>query len=116
MKYQALAFYLLGVLSMASCASVWTFRSYNAEIRDRTITEADVGKSLADLAYSEGMLLGKLGSDGWPDLPLSDCKPDATNKMKCATMMLPEFYRLKDDDEKCHERLQACENPPPSSR
>lgn len=119
-----IAGFLFGLLTLLGCATtvMFPYKYYAAHIPDRTITEADVGKSLADLAYAEGILWGKAGSEGWSDLALNECKPDpipspdasptpgpSPKLMKCTTMLNDEFYALKADDEKCHVDLQICQ-------
>lgn len=64
---------------------------------------------MADSCYDQGTLYGKPGSDGWPDLPLIECKPDAVKKLKCITLLDSDFYALKSDDMKCHQDLQSCQ-------
>ena len=117
--------FFTALILVLGCATQFPYRFYNAQIKSRAITEADVGKDLATLAYQEGVLLGKLGSDGWPDRPFADCQPDpipspgaspapSPNLMKCTTLATPEFYSLKADDEKCHSDLDVCQHQPPS--
>lgn len=112
--------FILGLLTIAGCATVFPWRYYNSNIPERKITEQDVGKSLSDLAYDEGILLGKSGSGGWPDAPLNQCKPDplpspgaspspVPDELKCVTVLVDDFYSLKADDEKCHANLQTCQ-------
>jgi hypothetical protein len=70
--------------------------------------------------YDKGTLLGKSGSDGWPDRKLSECKPDpdlapgqpAGKKLKCITLFDEDFYSLKADNEKCHKDLAICQAGP----
>jgi hypothetical protein len=115
--------YALGLLTLGGCATTFAWRYYAPHIPDRKITQADVGKSLADLAYAEGLLWGKAGKDGWPDLGFEECKPDpdptpgaspgpAPRKLKCITLLDPDFYSLKEDNEKCHAELQKCQAGP----
>lgn len=116
--------FIFGMLALLGCATVsFPFKYYAAHLPDRKITEADVGKSLAEIAYAEGLLFGKEGQDGWPDLALNECKPDpmpspgaspnpgpSPKLLKCMTMMEGEFYQLKGDNEKCHADLQICQH------
>lgn len=111
-----LAFLLIGFAMSIGCAATFPYRNYNALIRSRSITQADVGKDIADLVYDEGVLLGKLGNEGWVDKPLSECKPDAGNKFKCSVMFLTEFNNLKTDDLRCHVDLDSCQHPQPSGK
>lgn len=118
--------FFIGAFAVVGCASTFPWRYYGAHLHSRPIIEQDVGKDLADLAYAEGVLYGKTGSNGWPDLPLNDCKPDpdpspgapspgpSPIKLRCITLMDSDFYSLKADDEKCHSDLDACQHPTPS--
>lgn len=104
-----IGFFFLGVLTVAGCATSWPYRSYNAVIPDRVIVADDVGRKLSDLVYSEGLLWGKLGPEGWPDLGLDKCRPTPGNQMPCTTTLTPEFYNIKSDLQKCHVDLQECQ-------
>jgi hypothetical protein len=90
--------FILGLLTVAGCASVFPYKHYGMDIPSE--------------CYDKGSLLGKLGKDGWPDLPMTECKPDLANKMKCQVMIESEFNSLKADDEKCHADLQKCQQGP----
>lgn len=92
--------YLLGIISIVGCASVFPYRYYATQ--------------MPESCYDSGMLLGKVGKDGWRDLPLNQCKPDDTVKLKCVTMIESDFYALKLDNQKCHLDLDSCQrgNPP----
>ena len=103
---------LVLVFSVASCATAFQWKYYNSSIPSRIITQADVGRSLSDIVYEEGIMLGKLNPNGWPDLPLSECKPDSAIKMKCVSMIENDFFDLKDDNEKCHSDLISCQKGP----
>lgn len=82
--------------------------------------------SLPSSCYDQGQLLGKLGSGGWPDLSMDECKPDPAPtpgqpqpsaspiQLKCMVMLVDDFYSLQADDEKCHSDLDSCQNPQPS--
>lgn len=91
---------LIAAVMLVGCATVFPWPYY--------------GPSMPDSCYDQGTLLGKTGSDGWKDLPLSECKPDAKVKIKCITQKIDDFYSLKADDMKCHKDLQICQkgNPP----
>lgn len=118
--------FLAAVVGLIGCATAFPYRYYAEHFQSRAIVQADVGKDLADLVYQEGILWGKSGSGGWPDVPLNDCKPDpdptpgtpspvpSPIKLKCITMFDGDFYSLKADDEKCHSDLDACQHPKPS--
>lgn len=118
--------FLLGVFTIVGCASAFQFHwpYYNAKLPAREITQADIGKDLGGLCYDEGILLGKLGADGWPDLPFAECKPDPIPSpgvspapspvlMKCGTFRLSDVHAVIADDEKCHSDLSACQQGPP---
>lgn len=90
----AVLFYALGVITMVGCAS-FPWRYY--------------GTQMDDTCYDKGNLLGKQGKQGWPNLPLAECKPDVSIKLKCITVPIDDFYSFKADDEKCHSDLNSCE-------
>lgn len=99
-RYRNLALaYLLGVISMSACASV-SYRYYTL--------------NLPVECYDKGQLFGKLGKDGWPDLPLKTCEPDAVNQGKCVAMLTPEYISMRKDLEECHVALDQCQRHPPS--
>lgn len=102
---------LMGIVTVVGCASTgfpWLY--YNAQ--------------MPESCYDQGKLLGKTGSGGWPDLSLSECKPDPVPSgsptpgrpspvlLKCMTMKADDFYSLRADDEKCHADLQICQQGP----
>lgn len=102
--------FILGALSIAGCAAVFPYRYYATQMPGE--------------CYDEGKLLGKLGAQGWPDRELKECKPDPepspgaspgieVKRLKCITMIDDDFYALKDDDLKCHEALQTCQQGQP---
>lgn len=99
-------------MGVGGCATTFPWRYYGTKMPDRTITQADVGRSLADTCYAEGTLLGKAGKDGWVDLPLSSCKPDQAKKIKCITQLDDEFYSEKSTLEKCQSDLDLCQKGP----
>jgi hypothetical protein len=96
---------------MAACATTWKY--YGELLSDRVLTPDDVGKKLSDLCYDEGKLLGKQGSDGWPDLPLDECKPDQAIAGKCVVQTTDVYRALEKDDEDCHIQLSDCEKGKP---
>lgn len=85
---------------------------------------------MSDACYDSGKLLGKLGTDGWPDVSLDQCKPDpvpspnpdpkgspapAPVLFKCVTLIRADWDSLKADDLKCHQDLQICQKGPAPS-
>lgn len=106
--------FIIGIFTMIGCASspIFPWNYYNVQMPDG--------------CYDQGKLLGKLGSDGWPDLNLDACKPDpdptpggpspapSPIKLKCMTMLADDFFSLQADDEKCHSDLDACQHPAPT--
>lgn len=103
---QFLLGYALGLITLAGCATAFPWHYFASQ--------------MPDSCYEQGKLLGKEGKDGWPDLPLTSCKPDPDSadpkikpvKLKCITVLVDDFYSLKADDEKCHADLQACQKGP----
>lgn len=94
MRY--MAFYLLGVISVAACAGVAVqYRYY--------------GVQLPEECYSGGMLLGKLGEEGWPDLPLSRCKPDDVSKGKCWVQLSEDYWAKDTELLKLRKDLDECQ-------
>jgi hypothetical protein len=65
--------------------------------------------SLSEDCYEKGMLSGKPGKEGWPDLPLNNCKPDSGNLLKCLLMTDSDFYAAKTDFLKCEQDLSNCQ-------
>lgn len=45
-------------------------------------------------AYATGKLLGKSGEQGWPDLTLTACEPDAISQGKCIVLVEAQFYSM----------------------
>src|SRR5215469_14150950 len=88
--------FIFALVLAAGCAAT-TWRYYGEQLPGRTIVQADVGEKLSDLCYNEGRLLGKEGSDGWPDLPLTECKPDTALAGKCVVQMTETYRALKKD-------------------
>lgn len=80
-------FFLLG------CAGV-TYRYY--------------GLQLPDQCYADGVLEGR-GDKDWPNLPLSQCKPDAADKGKCVVQLQEVFFQMKNDLKTCQTKLIACQ-------
>lgn len=62
-----------------------------------------------DVPHFDGQLLGKLGKDGWPDLPFSMCQPIAGDKAPCILQFRPEYEALLTDLEKTKIALKACQ-------
>lgn len=93
----AFSFWFLGVFTIVGCASAWKFPyPYYAE-------------QMEPSCYDAGQLLGKSGSQGWPDLSLKECKPDEQIKLKCMVVKVDDFYSMKSDDEKTHAALDSCQ-------
>lgn len=86
---------ILAALTVIGCATAFPWRYYATQ--------------MPETCYDAGKLLGKDGSDGWPDTDLNECKPDKTSRLKCITMLVDDFYSLKADDEKCHNDLKFCQ-------
>ncbi len=72
------------------------------------------GMELPGNCYTDGKLLGKLGDGGWPDLPLSECTPDANVKGKCWIERTADHFAKEKDLEDCHIALDACQHPQPN--
>jgi hypothetical protein len=101
MRNERLGFFGIGTLAgicfMVACGAVGVFpyRYYSL--------------ALPDDCYDRGALLGKQGNGGWKDLPLSTCRPDKGNKLKCITVLDGDFYSAKGDYLKCEQDLSACQ-------
>lgn len=101
-----------GICTALGCASTqWPYPYY--------------APSMDHGCYESGVMLGKTGSDGWPDLSMKECEPDVDPspsaspspwpspvKLKCLMLRVDDFYALKGDDEKCHSDLVACQHGP----
>lgn len=88
--------YILGFLTIAACASTGrVYRYYNLDAPSEL--------------YDKSRLLGKAGTDGWPDLDAIVCKPDSVNKMKCAILTLPEYFAMKNELEILRADLVTCQ-------
>ncbi len=90
--------FILGILLVIGCgnAGYFPYKYYNI--------------SLPPECYDKGQLLGKSGSHGWADLPLSNCRPDPNgNKMKCSLVFTPDFYSAKGEYLKCQQDLSNCQ-------
>lgn len=87
---------------------------------------------MPDGCYDQGVLLGKLGTSGWPDRSMSLCKPDpdpspipsgdptptpapSPVKLKCMLVFIDDFYSIQADDIKCHADLELCQQGPAPS-
>lgn len=90
--------FFLGVLAITGCAAV-TYKYY--------------GVSMPDECYSKGMLLGKLGKGGWPDLPMTTCQPDAQVKGKCWVQTTEDFFQKDQALSICMQQLQDCQHGAP---
>lgn len=99
MRSNFIAGYVLGLMSVVACAGV-TYKYY--------------GISLPDECYDKGNLLGKLGNAGWPDLPLSQCRPDDVVKGKCVVQIQDEYFKMKTELEQCRQALSDCQSGPPN--
>ncbi len=73
------------------------------------------GADLPAECYAKGQLLGKQGKDGWPDLPLAVCQPDAVSKGKCAVQLRQDFFNKDRELNLCRQQLQDCQKGPPPS-
>lgn len=89
--------YGFGVLTLVACANV-TYKYY--------------GISMPDECYDKGTLLGKVGNDGWKDLPLTECKPDQSIKGKCVMQTTADFFNKEKDLQECQKALDACQRGP----
>lgn len=104
--------FFLAILSVVSCATTgtWPWPFY--------------APSMPVECYDKGQLLGKLGSDGWPDQAMELCKPDPDPdpdpsitptpgptpvKLKCIVTKIDDFYSAKAAYEKCESDLVACQ-------
>jgi hypothetical protein len=103
----------MGLLTAFGCASSPTFpwKFYTP--------------SMPPTCYDEGQLLGKLGSDGWPDLSLDECKPDPMPSPgaspnpgpspvldRCMIMNTQDFYAMQAAYLTCQNDLIACQQGP----
>lgn len=90
-----------GIVTLYSCAATVNYKYYTP--------------SMPDDCYDHGQLLGKLGNDGWPDLPLSECKPDDTpnGKAKCAVQLLDDYFKKDIALKTCEQKLSDCQGGPP---
>lgn len=86
--------YSLGLLTLLSCAGV-NYKYYGLE--------------LSPQCFDQGTLLGKQGSSGWEDLPLSSCKPDEIKKGKCIVMTSDEFFAAKQETLQLRQALKDCQ-------
>jgi hypothetical protein len=86
----------LALLGLIGCASTLNYRYY--------------GLSLTDICYGQGSLLGKLGSDGWPDLPFTECQPDAAVKGKCVVELAADHFAKDAALQQCQSDLKSCES------
>lgn len=86
--------YILGLLSLGACATT-SYRYY--------------GLTLENNCYQQGTLLGKQASNGWPDIPLETCKPDAASNGKCIIQLTDEFFRKDADLKNCVAALDTCQ-------
>lgn len=88
---------------LSACASAVQYRYY--------------GMSIPPESFDRGDLLGRQGSDGWPDMAFSICKPDQQVRGKCVVMQTAEFFSMKRELEQLRRDLDACQRGVnPSSR
>lgn len=87
--------FIISLLFLVACGVSYPYKYYAIQ--------------MAPECYDKGMLLGVSGSDGWPDKPLTEIKPDATTKLKSITLFIDDFYAAKGDYLKCHNDLIACQ-------
>jgi len=69
---------------------------------------------LDETCYTKGQILGKLGKDGWPDLPMTDCQA-APGKAKCVIQKIPDFVSKDTELLLCRQQLQDCQKGLPPS-
>src|SRR5882724_6916025 len=86
--------FIIGTAFTVSCAGI-QYRHY--------------GLSLPDECYQKGSLLGKLGKDGWPDVPFSQCKPDDVVKGKCVIELEQDYFSKDSELNNCREALDSCQ-------
>jgi len=73
------------------------------------------GMNLPVNCYTEGNAIGKPGSGGWPNFPMSECAPDATNKGKCWLEKTEDHFAKDKDLTDCHIALDSCQHPQPQN-
>jgi|SRR5271166_1194366 len=94
-KLREAGYFVLGFALSLACATTQQYKYY--------------GMNLSSDCYTSGSLLGKQGSDGWPDLPLSDCAPDAQVKGKCAIQLASDFFAKDKALADCQQQLSDCQ-------
>lgn len=92
--------FLLATFCWLGCASVQTYRYYGMEITPE--------------CYDKGQMLGKMGKDGWPDMPLKECAPDAAGKHNCVLELRADHFNKQRDLNNCQSDLIACQKACPN--
>lgn len=102
MKYSLKFVVALNLICMSGCGAAAIYKYYTLD-------------GVPDGCYKSGQLLGKLGSDGWPDVPFLGCEPTATNKAPCVVQFLTDYIAKDTELLNCRQQLSdlqaACPKP-----
>lgn len=97
MKSKHFAFGCMFAFLMMGCAS-FSYRYYGMD---------------SNVSYEKGVLTGKEGTEGWPDIPFSFCAPSAATNHPCVIMKSADFFAMKLDYEDLKSKLDECQRKQP---